>query len=237
VDTDTTSRVAIVTAAGRGMGEAIARALAGEGYRLALMSSGGGAEALASELGALGVSGSVTDPSDLATLIERAMDRYGRVDALVNNTGHPAKGDLLTVSDEDWHAGLDLLLLNVVRSVRLVTPIMKQRGGGAIVNISTFGAVEPALAFPVSSTIRAGLSAFTKLYADRYAPSGIRMNNVLPGFIDSYPETAENLAAIPADRYGRVEEVAATVAFLLSDAAGYITGQNIRVDGGITRSL
>jgi NAD(P)-dependent dehydrogenase (short-subunit alcohol dehydrogenase family) len=237
VDTDTTSRVAIVTAAGRGMGEAIARALAGEGYRLALMSSGGGAEALASELGALGVSGSVTDPSDLATLIERAMDRYGRVDALVNNTGHPAKGDLLTVSDEDWHAGLDLLLLNVVRSVRLVTPIMEQQGGGSVVNISTFGAVEPALAFPVSSTIRAGLSAFTKLYADRYAPSGIRMNNVLPGFIDSYPETAENLAAIPADRYGRVEEVAATVAFLLSDAAGYITGQNIRVDGGITRSL
>ena len=219
------------------MGEAIARALAGEGYRLALMSSGGGAEALASELGALGVSGSVTDPSDLATLIERAMDRYGRVDALVNNTGHPAKGDLLTVSDEDWHAGLDLLLLNVVRSVRLVTPIMEQRGGGAIVNISTFGAVEPSLAFPVSSTIRAGLSAFTKLYADRYAPSGIRMNNVLPGFIDSYPETAENLAAIPADRSGRVEEVAGTVAFLLSDAAGYITGQNIRVDGGITRSL
>lgn len=219
------------------MGEAIARALAGEGYRLALMSSGGGAEALASELGALGVSGSVTDPSDLATLIERAMDRYGRVDALVNNTGHPAKGDLLTVSDEDWHAGLDLLLLNVVRSVRLVTPIMEQRGGGAIVNISTFGAVEPSLAFPVSSTIRAGLSAFTKLYADRYAPSRIRMNNVLPGFIDSYPETAENLAAIPAGRYGRVEEVAATVAFLLSDAAGYITGQNIRVDGGITRSL
>ena len=219
------------------MGEAIARALAGEGYRLALMSSGGGAEALASELGALGVSGSVTDPSDLATLIERAMDRYGRVDALVNNTGHPAKGDLLTVSDEDWHAGLDLLLLNVVRSVRLVTPIMEQRGGGAIVNISTFGAVEPSLAFPVSSTIRAGLSAFTKLYADRYAPSRIRMNNVLPGFIDSYPETAENLATIPADRYGSVEEVAATVAFLLSDAAGYITGQNIRVDGGITRSL
>ncbi len=219
------------------MGEAIARALAGEGYRLALMSSGGGAEALASELGALGVSGSVTDPPDLATLVERAMDRYGRVDALVNNTGHPAKGDLLTVSDEDWHAGLDLLLLNVVRSVRLVTPIMEQQGGGAIVNISTFGAVEPSLAFPVSSTIRAGLSAFTKLYADRYAPSRIRMNNVLPGFIDSYPETAENLAAIPADRYGRVEEVAATVAFLLSDAAGYITGQNIRVDGGITRSL
>jgi NAD(P)-dependent dehydrogenase (short-subunit alcohol dehydrogenase family) len=132
---------------------------------------------------------------------------------------------------------MDMLLLNVVRMARLVTPSMESQGGGAIVNISTFSAFEPSLAFPVSSALRAALGGFTKLYSERYARTGIRMNNVLPGFMDSYPESAETLAAIPAGRFGRTAELADTVAFLLSDAAGYITGQNIRVDGGLTRSV
>lgn len=229
--------VAIVTAAGRGIGAAIARKLAADGYELAIMSSSGGATRLAAELGAIGLSGSVTSPQDLSRLVEAAVDRHGRIDAVVNNTGHPPKGDLLEISDDEWHAGLDLLLLSVVRMARLVTPIMVSQGGGAIVNISTFSAYEPSLSFPVSSTLRAGLGAFAKMYSDRYGPDAIRMNNVLPGFMDSYPESADTIARIPLGRYGSVDELAATVAFLVSPGAAYVTGQNIRVDGGITRSL
>lgn len=143
----------------------------------------------------------------------------------------------MDIADEAWHLGLDMLILNVVRMARLVTPIFVEQGSGAIVNISTFSAFEPELSFPVSSSLRSGLASFTKLYANRYAASGIRINNVLPGFMDNYPESAENLAKIPMKRYGKVQEIAKTVRFLLSDEAGYITGQNFRVDGGITRSI
>ncbi|MDF1595669.1 MAG: SDR family oxidoreductase [Acidimicrobiia bacterium] len=233
----TDQRVAVVTAAGKGMGAAIARQLHANGYRLALMSNSGGAERLAGTLDGIGTTGSVTEEADLALLVDSAMAAYGRIDTVVNNTGHPAKGPILDVSDADWHAGLDLVLLNVVRMARLVTPIMTARGGGSFVNISTFAAFEPDEAFPVSSSLRAALAGFTKVFADQYASAGIRMNNVLPGFIDSYPESVENVARIPSGRYGTVVEIAKAVAFLASDDAGYITGQNLRVDGGITRSV
>lgn len=230
-------RVGIVTAAGKGIGAAIARRLAADGYRLAIMSRSGGAEGLAEELGAVGLTGSVTSPDDLARLVEVTMSEFGRIDVVANNTGHPPKGDLLEISDDDWHAGMDLVLLNVIRMARLVTPTMQAQGGGAIVNISTFSAFEPSLTFPVSSVLRAGLGGFAKMYADRYGPDGIRMNNVLPGFMDSYPASDETIRRIPVGRYGKVEELAATVAFLASPEAAYVTGQNIRVDGGITRSV
>ncbi|WP_420643859.1 SDR family oxidoreductase [Candidatus Leptofilum sp.] len=232
-----TQKTAIITAAGKGMGAAIARALATDGYHLALLSASGGAVALANELGGFGMNGSVTNPADLQTLVEKAMGRYGRIDAVVNNTGHPPKGKLLEIPDEDWHAGLDMVMLNVVRMARLVTPIMIAQGGGAIVNISTFAAFEPDASFPVSASLRAALAGFTKLYADEYASQGIRMNNVLPGYIDSYPESEAITQRIPLGRFGKVAEIGQTVRFLLSDGAGYITGQNIRVDGGITRSV
>lgn len=230
-------KTAIITAAGQGMGAAIARELAANDYNVALLSNSGGAERLTLELGGIGMTGSVTSVADLAALVERTMAEYGSIDVVINNTGHPPKGPLLDISDEDWHLGLDMVMLNVVRMARLVTPIMESQGGGAIVNISTFSAFEPKPAFPVSSSLRAALASFTKLYADQYAPAGIRMNNVLPGFIDSYPESSDNLSRIPMGRYGSVDEIAKTVRFLVSEDAGYITGQNIRIDGGITRSV
>lgn len=233
----TDKKTAIITAAGRGMGAAIARELAANDYHVALMSNGGGAEALARDLEGLGMTGSVTEVRDLERLVDQTLSSYGRIDAVVNNTGHPPKGPLLEIPDEDWHRGLDLVMLGVVRMARLVTPTMQEQGGGAIVNISTFAAFEPDAGFPVSSSLRAALASFTKLYADRYAPDGIRMNNILPGFVDSYPESAELLRRIPMGRYASVSEIAKTTRFLISAEAGYITGQNIRVDGGITRSV
>lgn len=230
-------KVVIITAAGQGIGAAIAKELAEVGYQVSLMSNSGGAIKLAEELGGIGMTGSVTEPDDLKKLVDSTMEKYGRVDAVVTNTGHPPKGELLEITDEDWHQGLDLLILPVVRLTRLVTPIFEKQGSGAMVNISTFSAFEPSPSFPVSSALRAGLAGYTKLYADRYAEAGIRMNNVLPGFMDNYPSSAKIVEQIPMKRYAKVQEVAKTVRFLLSDDGGYITGQNIRVDGGITRSV
>lgn len=120
---------------------------------------------------------------------------------------------------------------------RLVTPIMEERDGGAFVNISTFSAFEPSSEFPVSSVLRAGLGSFTKLYADQYAASNIRMNTVQPGFVDSYQIDAETRSRIPMGRPARTEEIADAVAYLLSSESSYITGQNIRVDGGLTECV
>lgn len=233
----TDNKVAIITAAGKGMGAAIAKELAAHNYSLALMSPSGGAEALATELGGVGLTGSVTEVADLEKLVNLTMERYGRIDAVVNHTGHPPKGPLLEISDADWHKGMDMLLLNVVRMARLITPIMVKQGGGAIVNISTYAVFEPEATSPVSGSLRAALASFTKLYSDQYAAQGLRMNNLLPGFIDSLAETEERRKRIPMGRYGTMAEIAKTVRFLLSAEAGYITGQNIRADGGITRSV
>lgn len=229
--------VAVITAAGRGMGEAIARRLHAEGHDLVLNSNSGGAEELAEELGAVAVTGSVTDTAVLDQIVATATERFGGVDVLVNNTGHAPKGPLLEIPDEDWHTGLDLLLLNVVRMARLVVPSMRERGGGSIVNISTFSAFEPSPAFPVSSVIRAGLGSFTTLFAREHASDAIRMNSVLPGFVDSYPESEDNLAAIPSGRYAQTTEIADVVAFLAGPDSSYVTGQNLRVDGGLTHSV
>ncbi|HYD96617.1 MAG TPA: SDR family oxidoreductase [Noviherbaspirillum sp.] len=230
-------KVALVTAASRGMGAACARELAARGYRLVLMSRSADVDALAAELGAHALQGSSDNAGDLERLVALALQNHGRIDAVVNNTGHPKKGPLLELSDADWHAGLDLLLLNVVRIARLVTPVMRKQGGGAIVNISTFAAYEPSARFPVSATLRAALGSFTKIYADEVARDNIRINNVLPGYVDSIEQNEATIAQIPMGRQGKKEEIAKTVAFLLSADAGYITGQNLRVDGGITRSV
>jgi NAD(P)-dependent dehydrogenase (short-subunit alcohol dehydrogenase family) len=232
----TEQRVAVITAAGSGMGAAVARELARRGYAVAILSSSGRGEALAKELGGIGVTGSNLEVADLQRLVDLTVSSFGRIDALVNSAGHGPRGPILELSDEDWHRGMEVYFLCVVRMCRLVTPVMERQGGGAIVNISSYSAIEPDSHFPTSSVFRSGLAAFTKLYADAYAAKNIRINNLLPGFIDSLPERDEFRARIPMRRYGTVAEIAATAAFLVADEAGYITGQNIRVDGGITRS-
>ncbi|MEC5291505.1 SDR family oxidoreductase [Aurantimonas sp. C2-6-R+9] len=232
-----TSKVALITAGGSGMGADAAKRLAADGYTVAILSSSGKGEALAADLGGVGVTGSNRSVADLQRLVDLAMDRWGRVDALVNSAGHGPKGPVLEISDEDWHTGMEVYLLNVVRPTRLVAPIMVAQGGGSIVNISTFATFEPDPLFPTSGVFRAGLAAFTKLFADKYAADNVRMNNVLPGFIDSLPETEDRRARIPMGRYGKAGEVSSLIAYLASEDAAYMTGQNIRVDGGLTRAV
>jgi NAD(P)-dependent dehydrogenase (short-subunit alcohol dehydrogenase family) len=229
--------VAIITAGGSGMGAAAVRRLAADGFKVAVLSSSGKGEALGTELGGFGVTGSNQSVDDLRRLVDGTMQRWGRVDVLVNSAGHGPRALILEITDEQWHAGLDVYLMNVIRSTRLVAPIMQAQKGGVIINISTAWAFEPSAMFPTSAVFRAGLAAYTKVFADTYAAHNVRMNNVLPGWIDSLPATEERRQSVPMARYGRANEVAATIAFLASEGAGYITGQNIRVDGGLTRSV
>ncbi|MCK0104292.1 SDR family oxidoreductase [Pseudohalocynthiibacter sp. F2068] len=231
-------KVAIITAGGSGMGADSARKLAQDGFHVAILSSSGKGEALAKELGGIGVTGSNQSNDDLKRLVDAAMEKWGRIDVLVNSAGHGPRAPVLELTDEDWHTGMDVYFLNVVRPTRLVTPIMQAQKSGTIINISTFAAFEPDPVFPTSGVLRAGLAAFSKLFSDKYAAENIRMNNVLPGFIDSLPEKEEFRSRIPMQRYGNsLNEIASVVAFLASAGGGYITGQNIRVDGGITRSV
>ncbi len=230
-------KVAIITAGGSGMGAASARKLAQDGFAVAILSSSGKGEALAEELGGIGVTGSNQSAGDLERLIDLTLEKWGRIDTLINSAGHGPRAPILDITDEDWHKGLDVYFLNVVRPSRLVVPAMQKQKSGTIINISTAWAFEPSAMFPTSAVFRAGLASFTKVFADTYAPDNIRMNNVLPGWIDSLPATEERRDSVPMQRYGKSEEIAATVAFLASEGAAYITGQNLRVDGGLTRSV
>ncbi|WP_419906674.1 SDR family oxidoreductase [Hoeflea sp.] len=229
--------VAIVVGGGSGMGAGAARKLAQDGFLVAILSSSGKGVELAEELGGHGRNGSNRSNEDMQAIVDAAMERWGRIDAVVNSAGHGPKGPILELTDDDWHEGMEFYLLNAVRMARLVTPIMQAQNTGSIVNISTYAAFEPEELFPTSGVFRSGLAAFTKLFTDKYAADNVRMNNVLPGFIDSLPEKEDRRERIPMGRYGTVDEVSELIAFLASPKSSYITGQNIRIDGGITRSV
>ena len=225
-------KTAIITAASQGIGEACARKLSKLNYNLVIMSSSEKIYTLADELGCAGIKGSVTNPEDLEKTVELALSAFGCLDSVVNNTGHAPKGDLLDISDQEWLSAIDILLMNVIRISRFIVPVMK-KNGGSIVNISAFGAENPSLKFPTSSVVRSALTSYTKLFARRYGRHNIRMNNLLPGFVDSYPVTDEIRNSIPLNREASVNEIANGILFLLSDDSSYITGQNLMMDGSM----
>ncbi len=229
--------VALIVGGGSGIGADAARTLSEQGYDVAVMSASGKGEALGNELGGLGFTGSNLNVADLEQFVALSMDRFKRIDGVVNCTGHGPKGPVMEISDEDWHLGMDYYMLNVVRMTRLVLPIMQKQQAGSIVNISTFAAFEPDADFPTSAIFRAALAGYTKLFTNQYAAHGIRMNNVLPGFINSLPEKEDRVSRIPAGRYADVRELSKTIAFLVGSDSSYVMGQNLRVDGGLTASV
>jgi NAD(P)-dependent dehydrogenase (short-subunit alcohol dehydrogenase family) len=231
-----TQKVCLITGGGRGIGAAVAREMHARGYRLALMSPSSSCEALAAELGGTARRGVAESEADLKGIVDTAMQAYGRIDAVLNHTGHPPKGDLLEITDEHWDLAHDMIVKSVIRMARLVTPTMQAQGGGSIVNVTTYAAMEPSLWFPASCVYRAGVSAFAKLYADRYGPQNIRMNCLLPGFTDSL-DVAKYGELAALKRIARVEEQAKAAAFLLTEDSSYVTGQSLRVDGGLTRHV
>jgi len=230
-------KVCVIVGGGKGMGAAVAREMNKRRYRLALMSPSENCEKLANELDGIAVRGKAENAADTQALFDATMEKYGRIDSLLIHVGGPPKGDLLDIADEDWIKANEMVLLPVIRMSKLVTPIMKDQGGGSIVNITTFSAFEPSLTFPTSSVYRVGVSSFTKLYSDRYGSNNIRMNCLLPGFTDSLdlPQKFADMSTFK--RLASAEEQAKAAAFLLSDDSTYITGQSIRSDGGVTRHM
>ena len=229
-------KVCLITGGGRGIGAAVAREMQARGYALALMSPSESCEQLAAELGGVARRGVAQSADDLKAIVDTAMPAYGRIAAVLNHTGHPPKGDLLAITDENWDLANDMIVKSVVRMARLVTPVMERQGGGSIVNVTTYAAFEPSPWFPASCVYRAGVSAFAKLYADRYGPQNIRMNCLAPGFTDSL-DVAKYAELAALKRIARVEEQAKAAAFLLTEESSYVTGQTLRVDGGLTRHI
>ncbi len=233
-------KVAIVTAASRGIGAGCARELAAQGYRISLIARSKSVLDLAHELGGIATVGSIANPQDLQQLVETTLANFGRVDAVVNSFGDPPRPDLLAISDEMWVENFEMLFLSVVRMAKLVTPVMQLQGGGAIVNISACDSQEPDLGTPFSGTLRAAMEGFTKLYAKRYKADKIRMISVAPFFVADSIEELEGWN-VPTDMmFGRpttYAEFGKIVAFLISDDAKFITGTTLKVDEAYSAAI
>jgi 3-oxoacyl-[acyl-carrier protein] reductase len=246
MDLGLSGRTAIVCGASQGIGLAIAEAFAGEGMQVAMFARRRKVlEAEAERLGALAVQGDVTNPQDCERLVRRTVDAFGGVDVLVNNSGGPPRGPALDVDDESLEAAVALLLLSAVRITNLCLPHLRRSAAGRVVNVESSTVREPADNLVLSNAVRPGVVGWAKTLARELGADGITVNTIAPGRIDTerlkdvYPNgpTDEDLESIPLRRLGRPGEVAAVVCFLASDAASYVTGAVIPVDGGLTRSL
>jgi 3-oxoacyl-[acyl-carrier protein] reductase len=263
VELNLKGRVAVVNAASRGLGRGVAEALAWEGARLVICSRN--AEAVkraaaeisaASESEVVAVAADVCEAGTADRLVEEAVQRWGGVDILVNNSGGPPGGVFTDFDDAAWQSAFELLLLNVVRMVRACLPYLRASGHGRIVNIASTSVRQPIPGLILSNSLRASVVGLAKTLSDELAPDRVTINTVLPGRIltDRLREgfaarahqmgvpvdelaTAEVAKEIPLGRVGEPADLAALAAFLCSDAASYITGQTVAVDGGQVRGL
>jgi 3-oxoacyl-[acyl-carrier protein] reductase len=254
-------KVAMVAGASRGLGYAVAEALAREGAVVSISSSTQGSiDEAAKRLTASGATafGTVVDVrsgDQIAAWGQATIERFGGIDLLFTNGGGPPAGAAVSFDDAAWQNAADLLLFSAIRMVRVAVPSMKQRGGGAIL-MSTSGSVkEPIPNLGLSTVLRASVSALSKTLALELAADRIRVNQIIPGRIDTdrvkhldqlaaqktgtTPDEAKkkSIAAIPAGRYGEIAEYGKVAAFLLSDAASYMTGATVQVDGGQIKSV
>jgi 3-oxoacyl-[acyl-carrier protein] reductase len=239
-------RTAIVCGASAGMGLAVAEAFAAEGMNVAMFARRRKVlQTEAERLGALAVQGDITNPQDCERLVQQAVEAFGGVDVLLNNSGGPPRGPALEVDDEAVESAVALLLLSAVRLTNLCLPYLRKSPAGRVINIESSTVREPADNLALSNAVRPGVVGWAKTLAREVGPEGITINTIAPGRIDTeriaevYPDgpTEEDLRAIPLRRLGRPDEIASVVTFLASDAGSYVTGTVIAVDGGLTRGL
>jgi 3-oxoacyl-[acyl-carrier protein] reductase len=243
---DLRDRTAIVCGASSGMGLAIAEALDAAGANVSMFARRRKLlEQEADRIGALAVQGDLTSPRDLRNLVERTVKTFGGIDILVNNGGGPPPGQALEIDDEALEDALTLLLFSAVRLTNLCLPHLRKSKAGRIINITSVAVREPIDNLALSNAIRPGLVGWAKTLARELGPEAITVNSIAPGRIaterlQQLYETRSpdfDLAQIPLGRFGEAKEIAAVAAFLASDAASYITGALIPVDGGAGRGL
>jgi 3-oxoacyl-[acyl-carrier protein] reductase len=234
------ARTAIVCGASSGIGLAIAESLAGEGANVAMFARRRDLlEQEAERLGALAVRGDVTNPADLERLVDRTLKAFGGVDILVNNSGGPPRTPAIGLTDEQVEEAVELLLLSAIRLTSLCLPELERSGHGRVINIESSSVREPIDSLALSNAVRPGVIGWAKTLAREVGPKKITVNSIAPGRIKTarQAEVPENVEAIPLGRLGQPREVAQVVSFLASDAASYVTGAVIPVDGGLTRFL
>jgi 3-oxoacyl-[acyl-carrier protein] reductase len=239
-------RTAIVCGASSGMGLAIAEALAAEGANVSMFARRRDLlQREAERLGGLAVRGDLTNPADLRRLVDRTLEAFGGIDILVNNGGGPPRTAAEGLADEQVEQAVELLLISAVRLTGLCLPQLERSGRGRVINITSSSVREPIDNLALSNAVRPGVIGWAKTLAREVGPKKITVNSIAPGRIETerlaevYVDgpRAEDLEAIPLRRFGQPREVATVVCFLASDAAAYVTGAVIPVDGGLTRSL